>query len=88
MLPAVIMVLVFGVLLAATPGVVDWRQGWIWLKLALVLGLGIFHMRLAHWQREFAADRTPHPARFFRMINELPTLALIAIVVLVVVKPF
>jgi putative membrane protein len=45
-------------------------------------------MRLAHWQREFAADRTPHPARFFRMINELPTLALIAIVVLVVVKPF
>jgi putative membrane protein len=88
MLPAVIMVLVFGVLLAATPGVVEWRQGWIWLKLALVLGLGIFHMRLAHWQREFAAGRTPHPARFFRMVNELPILVFIAIVVLVVVKPF
>jgi putative membrane protein len=88
MLPAVIMVLVFGVLLAATPGVVDWRQGWIWLKLALVLGLGVFHMRLARWQVDFAADRRPHTARFFRMVNELPTLALIAIVVLVVVKPF
>jgi len=88
MLPAVVMVLVFGVLLAATPGVVDWRQGWIWLKLALALGLGVFHMRLAYWQREFAADRAPHTARFFRMVNELPTLALIAIVVLVVVKPF
>ena len=74
--------------LAATPGVVDWRQGWIWLKLLLVLGLGVFHMRLTHWQREFAADRTPHSSRFFRMVNELPTLALIAIVVLVVVKPF
>jgi putative membrane protein len=88
MLPAVVMVLVFGVLLAVMPGVVDWRQGWIWLKLVLVLGLGVFHMWLARWQREFAADRTPHTTRFFRMINEIPTLALIAIVVLVVVKPF
>ena len=88
MLPAAIMAIVFGALLAATPGVVDWRQGWIWLKLALVLGLGIFHLALARWQREFAADRPPHMARFFRMINELPTLLLIAIVVLVVVKPF
>jgi putative membrane protein len=88
MLPAAIMVIVFGVLLAATPGVVDWRQGWIWLKLALVVGLGIFHMDLVRWQREFAADRTPHTARFFRLVNELPTLALIAIAVLVVVKPF
>jgi putative membrane protein len=76
------------VLLAATPSVVDWRQGWIWLKLALVLGLGVFHMCLARWQREFAVDGTPHTARFFRMINEIPTLALIAIVLLVVVKPF
>jgi putative membrane protein len=88
MLPAVIMVIVFGALLAATPGVVDWRQGWIWLKLLLVLVLGVFHMRLAHWLQAFAVDRAPHPARFFRMINELPTLVLIAIVVLVVVKPF
>jgi putative membrane protein len=88
MLPAVIMVLVFGVILAAMPGVVDWREGWIWLKLALVLALGVFHMWLARWQREFAANRIPHPARFFRMVNEIPTLALIAIVVLVVVKPF
>jgi protoporphyrinogen IX oxidase len=88
MLPAVVMVIVFGGLLGATPGAVDWRQGWIWLKLALVLGLGIFHMYLAHWQRQFAADRPSHTARFFRLVNELPTLALIAIVVLVVVKPF
>jgi putative membrane protein len=87
MLPAVVMVIVFGGLLAATPGVVDWRQWWIWLKLLLVLGLGVFHMRLVRWQREFAADRLPHTARFFRRVNELPTLALIAIVVLVVVKP-
>ena len=39
MLPASIATIVFGTLLAATPGVVDWRQGWIWLKLAVVGGL-------------------------------------------------
>ena len=88
MLPAVILVMVFGVLLAATPGIVDWHRGWIWAKLALVLALGVFHRVLANWRRDFAADRPPHTARFFRMVNELPTLALIAIVVLVVVKPF
>ena len=87
MLPAAIMVVVFGALLAATPGVVDWRQAWIWLKLALVLGLIVFHLLLIRWQREFAADRVPHPACFFRLVNELPTLALVAIVVLVVIKP-
>jgi putative membrane protein len=88
MLPAAVMVIVFGVLLTATPGLVDWRQGWIWLKLLLVLGLVAFHLLLSKWQREFAADKSPHDARFFRMVNELPTLALIAIVVLVVVRPF
>ena len=86
--PAMIMVIIFGALLAATPGVVDWRQGWIWAKLGLVLGLIVFHHRLARWRKDFAAGRVPHTARFFRMVNEAPTLALIAIVILVVVKPF
>ncbi len=88
MLPAALAVVFFGVLLAATPGIVDWHRGWIWAKLALVLGLGVFHMMLARWRAGFAADRPPHTARFFRMVNELPTLALVAIVMLVVVKPF
>ena len=88
MLPASIAVVVFGVLLAATPGVVDWRQGWFWLKLAVVGGLLVFHHLLARWRKEFATGTVPHDARFFRIVNELPTLALIAIVVLVVVKPF
>ena len=88
MLPAAVLVFVFGALLAATPGIVEWHRGWFWTKLALVFALGVFHLKLAIWRREFAADRTPHSARFFRMVNELPTIALIAIVVLVVVKPF
>jgi protoporphyrinogen IX oxidase len=86
--PAMVMVMIFGGLLAATPGIVDWQQGWIWAKLSLVLGLIIFHHLLARWRKDFAAGRRPHPARFFRVINEAPTAALIAIVILVVVKPF
>jgi protoporphyrinogen IX oxidase len=86
--PAMIATLLFGALLAATPGIVDWHRGWIWAKLGLVAALLAFHGALAHWRRAFAADRNRHSSRFFRIINELPTLALIAIVVLVVVKPF
>jgi putative membrane protein len=88
MLPAVLMTYAFGLLLAAIPGVVDWRQGWIWAKLGLVLLLTLFHLLLEYWQRDFADGRFPHSARFYRIANELPTLAMIAIVVLVVVKPF
>ena len=88
MLPALILTYGFGIALATTPGVVDWREGWIWAKLTLVALLTVFHMLLARWRREFAAGRYPHTARFFRIANEVPTLMLIAIVVLVIVKPF
>ena len=88
MTPAMLATWAFGLLLAGTPGVVDWRMGWIWIKLALVVGLTVFHIALGRWCRKFSVDQNRHSARFFRLINELPTLALIAIVVLVVVKPF
>jgi putative membrane protein len=86
--PALALTIVFGALLAATPGLVDWHQGWIWVKLMLVAGLGVFHHLLARWHREFAAGTVPHNSRFFRIVNEVPTVVLIAIVILVVVKPF
>ncbi len=86
--PAMIAALGFGLLLAGTPGVVDWHRGWIWAKLALVAGLAAYHGGLARWRRAFAEHRNRRSSRFFRMINELPAVALIAIVVLVVVKPF
>ena len=63
-------------------------MGWIWAKLALVIGLTVFHIALARWRKAFSADSQAHTTRFFRTINELPTVALIVIVVLVVVKPF
>jgi putative membrane protein len=72
----------------ATPGVIDWRDRWIWAKLALVGLLTGFHLLLAAWRREFAAGSFTRPARFYRVINEIPTVIMIAIVLLVVLKPF
>jgi putative membrane protein len=88
MTPAMIASWGFGVLLAATPGIVDWHRGWIWAKLVIVVALTAFHGILGRWRRGFAANRYAHSPRFFRVVNELPTIALIAIVILVVVKPF
>ena len=85
--PAMVASLVFGALLAATPGVVDWGQGWIHIKLAAVLLLLAIHHLLGRWRRAFAADANVHPAKFYRLVNEIPTLLLIVIVVMVVVKP-
>jgi len=62
--------------------------GWLSAKLALVLALSGIHGFYARCVREFAEDRNTRPQRFFRIINEVPTLVMIAVVVLVVVKPF
>jgi len=88
MTPAMIATWLFGLVLASTPGIVDWRRGWMWAKLALVVALTLFHFLLDRWRAAFAEDRNRHSTRFLRMVNELPTLALFIIVALVVVKPF
>ena len=88
MTPAMIATWGFGLVLAGTPEAVDWRMGWIWAKIALVVGLTAFHAALSRWRNAFGVDRNMHSTRFFRIVNELPTLALMAIVLLVVVKPF
>jgi protoporphyrinogen IX oxidase len=88
MTPAMVATYVFGVSLAATPGLIDWRHGWIWAKLAGVLGLTVFHILLTIWRRAFAEDRNRHSPRFFRVANEIPSLLIVAIVFLVVLRPF
>jgi putative membrane protein len=86
--PALAATLVTAALLLATPGAVDWGQGWLHAKLALVGGLILLHILMGRWRADFAADRNRRPARFFRVVNEVPTLLLVGIVLLVVVKPF
>lgn len=65
-----------------------WDQPWFWAKVVLVLGMQGAHGGLARWQREFAEDSNRHSQRFYRFINEVPTLLMIGIVILVIVKPF
>lgn len=63
-------------------------SGWMHAKLALVLGMSAFHGRCVGWVRDFAEDRNTRPGRYFRIANEVPTLLMIGIVILVIVKPF
>jgi putative membrane protein len=86
--PAMTAAIVFGVLLVVirSPGI--WQEGWWHAKLALILVMVALHVTFARWQKAFAEDRNTRPARFYRMINEAPTLVMIAIVLLAVVKPF
>jgi protoporphyrinogen IX oxidase len=86
--PAMVASWVFGLILAFS-GLINWSaDGWFHLKLALVILLSAFHGFLAKWTKDFAQDRNTHPARFYRMVNEIPTVLMIAIVILVIVKPF
>jgi protoporphyrinogen IX oxidase len=64
------------------------QAGWLHAKLALVLVLSGVHGYLSAAVRRFAEDRNEKPARHWRIVNEVPTLLMIAIVILVIVKPF
>ncbi len=65
-----------------------WTDTWMQVKLVLVVLLTIYHHMLALWRKDFEADRNTRPAKFYRMWNEVPTVIMIAIVLLVLVKPF
>lgn len=87
--PAMIVTWVLGLTMLA----VNWDgimvgQGWMHAKLLLVVAMTGFHMFCARWRRQLEADRAAGGGRFFRIANEVPTLLLIAIVILAVVKPF
>jgi len=84
--PAMILVWITGPLLAWQLGV--YNDHWLWAKVGLVILLSGFHHALAAWRKSFAADANMHDAKFYRLANEVPTLLMIGIVVLVVVRPF
>ena len=84
--PAFILVWVLGLLLAWQG---DWWQaGWWQVKFALVAALTVVHHLYARWRKDFEADRNMRSARFYRLWNEVPTVLMIAIVFLAVLKPF
>ncbi len=86
--PAMIAVYLFGLSLLLVSPVVDWEAGWLYLKLSLVGALTWIHHAMALWRKAFAKGRNRHSARFYRLMNEVPTLAMVVIVIMVVVRPF
>ena len=86
--PAMLAAWALGLILAFS-GRIDWRHdGWFHAKLLLVILLSGFSGVVAKWTRDFAADRNTRPARFYRVANEVPTVLMILIVILAVVRPF
>ncbi|WP_159994720.1 protoporphyrinogen oxidase HemJ [Roseomonas sp. 18066] len=86
--PAMIATWVLGLTLVATPGVVDWSAGWWHLKFTAVILMSGFHMHLAAARKALLADQRRHSERYWRAMNEVPTVLMVLIVIMVIVKPF
>ncbi|MER2267370.1 protoporphyrinogen oxidase HemJ [Methylobacterium oxalidis] len=85
MTPAMIATWIFGLTLAWMSGF--YAAGWLQAKFALVLAMSGLHGWFARMVKDFAADRNRRDHRFYRIVNEVPTLLMIVIVILAVVKP-
>jgi putative membrane protein len=88
MAPAMIATWFFGILLVLTPGIITWHQGWWYVKLVSVILLTGFHGAMSKWRKDFLNDRNKRPERFYRIANEVPTILMVVIVIMVVVQPF
>ena len=88
MTPAMAASWLFGLGVAWVSGIGFAEDVWFAVKLGLVIGLSAFHVYLGAFVKAFARDEQPRDARFFRLINEVPTVAMLGVVFLVVFKPF
>jgi len=82
--PAMILTWIFGLSLAFGQDL--WGQGWFQIKFICVLIMSGFHGYLSIWRRRFARDENAHSESFYRKVNEIPTILMIIIVLLVVMK--
>jgi putative membrane protein len=87
--PAMIASWIFGLLLLGYYGVINWSVDiWFHVKFLLVIILTGYHMVLARWRRLLAQDQNPHSAKFYRVMNEVPTVIMVVVVILAVARPF
>ena len=84
--PAMVVTWLLGLWLAWSGG--WYASAWLQAKVVLAVALTTLHGFFVRWTRDFAADRNQHSQKFYRVINEVPTVLMIAIVLLVVLKPF
>ena len=85
--PAMFTSLIFGGLLLADSST-DWSARWLLAKLVCVGALMVTHMKMAAWRRSFENDANTKTQKYFRFANEVPTLLMVIIVFLVVLKPW
>ena len=85
--PAMIVSWIFGVLLIHTIGMDNFGFIWLQLKLVFVIILTVYHFFLFQCLRKFAENSNIYSSKFYRIINEIPTVLLIGIVLVVVFKP-
>ncbi len=86
MTPAMAVAWILGIVLVLQG---QWMTAtWFLIKFGLVIVMSIMHGLFSHWVVEFSFDRNRHTQKFYRIVNEIPTVLLIAIVLLAVVKPF
>lgn len=87
--PAMMLSLILGLGLLFTPGLIDFGEIWVWIKLfCAIVGLGGFHAWLSRWRKAFAEDRNTYSGGFYRKVNEFPTVMMIIIIIMVIVRPF
>lgn len=84
--PAMIATWVFGLALVMTPGIVVWDAVWVWVKALSVVAMTVFHMWLGARRKAFLAGENALSGRDYRMMNEVPTVLMLAIVFAVVLK--
>ena len=88
MTPAMLSSWLFGLGLLVSSPAVSWDSGWLHVKLFFVVVMSVLHGMMARWRRDFADDANRHEARFYRVLNEVPTVLMVVIVLAVVIKPF
>ena len=88
MVPAMISSWLFGISLAVISGVIDWSLFWPWLKFLSVLLLTVFHFWLSKKQMAFEKGENKLSGKTYRIMNEVPTLLLVIIIIMVVIRPF
>ena len=86
--PAMVATWTFGLLMVFTPGVIDWTEIWPWVKALMVTLMSAYHGWLSARRKEFARDKNTRSGRTYRLANEVPTVLMIIIVIMVIVKPF
>ncbi|MEP5759797.1 MAG: protoporphyrinogen oxidase HemJ [Litoreibacter sp.] len=86
--PAMIVTWICGLVMAMTPGIIDWGAVWPWTKLLSVCGMTWFHTWLSVQRKEFVAGKNRLSGKRYRLMNEVPTVLMIIIVVSVIARPF